>query len=216
MEQADTALWATAGLSIFGFLLTMAAVALMFRKAGPHEALVVYGFRKDIRIRIARGTVVFPIVETCKVLSLETMVLGVSPRNLYTKEGVVVTVGANALVRVKRDPESIVTAASQLLTKSPEERADLVRLVIAEHLRGIVRRAAAEQIVKDPQVLAEQMRSTAAVDLDKMGIEMISFTLKGRGEGEQGNTGSMSESGVTAHQRDRAATASGQETAGDK
>ena len=39
----------------------MAVMASLYRKAGPHEALIVYGFR-GTRIVKGRGTVTFPMV----------------------------------------------------------------------------------------------------------------------------------------------------------
>jgi flotillin len=35
-----------------------------------------------------------------------------------------------------------------------------------------------EQIVKEPDRLALQMRDACAADIDKMGLEMISFRIK--------------------------------------
>jgi flotillin len=205
-----------AGLSVLGSMLFMAAVALMFRKVGPNEALIIYGFR-GTRVVIGRGIVVFPVVETCRLLSLEVMTIVMAPqRGLHTKDDVSVTMEAVAQARVKSDPESIAAAAQQLLTKTPDQREDIIRLVMEERLRGVISQVTAEQIVKEPQALAEQMRATTAGDLNKMGIEMISLTLKEASEGEGRNTSAMSEHGVTIHRRDRAATATGKETAGDK
>ena len=102
------------------FLMTM--FAKLFRKAGPHEALIVYGFR-GTRVVKGRGTVIFPMVESCRGLSLELMSFDVAPKqDLYTRQGVAVTVEAVAQIKVKSDPESILTAAEQFLTKPPEER----------------------------------------------------------------------------------------------
>src|SRR5436190_12304724 len=46
------------------------------------------------------------------------------------------------------------------------------------HLRGIIGQLAVEEIVKQPEMVAERMRSTCAEDMNKMGLEVISFTLK--------------------------------------
>ena len=40
-----TNVWIISGLIVVGFLLLMSFLAKLYRKAGPHEALVVYGFR---------------------------------------------------------------------------------------------------------------------------------------------------------------------------
>jgi flotillin len=158
------------------FLLTM--FAKLFRKAGPHEALIVYGFR-GTRVVKGRGTVIFPMVENCRGLSLELMSFDVAPKqDLYTKQGVAVTVEAVAQIKVKSDPESILTASEQFLTKTPEEREGLIRLVMEGHLRGIIGQLTVEEIVKQPEMVGDRMRSTCADDMNKMGLEVISFTIK--------------------------------------
>ena len=156
----------------------MAMFARLFRKAGPHEALIVYGFR-GTRIVKGRGTVIFPMVETVRGLSLELMSFDVAPQqDLYTRQGVAVTVEAVAQIKVKSDPESILTAAEQFLTKPPQEREGLIRLVMEGHLRGIIGQLTVEEIVKQPEMVGERMRSTCADDMNKMGLEVISFTIK--------------------------------------
>src|SRR5438445_354835 len=171
-------IFAIAGLMALPLILLMAMFARLYRKAGPHEALVVYGFR-GTRIIKGRGSVIFPMVENCRLLSLELMSFDVAPQqDLYTKQGVAVTVEAVAQIKVKSDPESITTASEQFLTKTPESREGLIRLVMEGHLRGIIGQLSVEQIVKEPEMVGDRMRSTCAEDMSKMGLEVISFTIK--------------------------------------
>ena len=167
-----------AGLMLLAILFLMALFAKLFRKAGPHEAIIVYGFR-GTRVVKGRGTVIFPMIESCRCLSLELMSFDVAPKqDLYTRQGVAVTVEAVAQIKVKSDPESILTAAEQFLTKDDSEREGLIRLVMEGHLRGIIGQLTVEEIVKQPEMVGERMRSTCAEDMNKMGLEVISFTIK--------------------------------------
>lgn len=166
------------GLMVVGvfFLLTM--FARLYRKAGPHEALVVYGYR-GTRIIKGGGAVILPLVESYRGLSLQLMSFDVAPQqDLYTKQGVAVTVEAVAQIKVKSDPESIKTAAEQFLTKTDQAREGLIRLVMEGHLRGIIGQLSVEQIVKEPEMVGDRMRGTCAEDMNKMGLEVISFTIK--------------------------------------
>jgi flotillin len=167
-----------AGLLVLVILLVMTVVAKMYRKAGPHEALIVYGMG-GTHVYTGSGNIIFPMVQTCKELSLELMSFDVAPQqNLYTHQGVAVTVEAVAQIKVKSDKESILTAAEQFLTKRPEQREGLIRLVMEGHLRGIMGQLTVEQIVKEPEMVGDRMRSTCADDMNKMGLEVISFTIK--------------------------------------
>jgi len=171
-------IWIFAGLAVLVILFLMSSLARLYRKAGPHEALIVYGFR-GTRVVQGHGTVIFPMVENCRDLSLELMSFDVAPQqDLYTKQGVAVTVEAVAQIKVKSDKESILTAAEQFLTKSDQEREGLIRLVMEGHLRGIIGQLTVEEIVKQPEMVGDRMRATCADDMNKMGLEVISFTIK--------------------------------------
>jgi flotillin len=166
------------GIGVLVLILLMSFLAGLYRKAGPHEALIVYGFRAK-RVVVGRGTIVFPMMENCHELSLELMSFDVAPQqDLYTKQGVAVTVEAVAQIKVKSDTESIWTAAEQFLTKSDQEREGLIKLVMEGHLRGIIGQLTVEEIVKQPEMVGDRMRSTCADDMNKMGLEVISFTIK--------------------------------------
>ena len=176
--EAINSVWVIVGLAVLAFLFLIAVLARMYRKAGPHEALIVYGLR-GTRIVKGGGTVIIPMVEVCRELSLELMSFDVAPQqDLYTVQGVAVTVEAVAQIKVKSDPESIRTSAEQFLTKPPNEREGLIRLVMEGHLRGIIGQLTVEQIVKEPEMVADRMRSTCAEDLNKMGLDVVSFTIK--------------------------------------
>jgi len=167
-----------AGLMVLTFLFLVMFMARLYRKAGPNQALIVYGAR-GTRIIKGGGTIIYPLIETARELSLELMSFDVAPKqDLYTKQGVAVNVEAVAQIKVKSDPESIVTAAEQLLTKTLDARESLIRLVMEGHLRGIIGQLSVEQIVKEPEMVGERMRGTCAEDMGKMGLEVISFTIK--------------------------------------
>ena len=173
-----SSVWVMAGLCVLVVLFLMIAFAKMLRKAGPHEALVIYGIR-GTRIIKGGGTIILPMFELCRELSLELMSFDVAPQqDLYTNQGVAVTVEAVAQLKVKSDPVSIRTAAEQFLTKTPTQREGLIRLVMEGHLRGIIGQLTVEQIVKEPEMVGDRMRSTCAADMNKMGLEVISFTIK--------------------------------------
>src|SRR6201981_1671233 len=185
MVQGIATIWIIVGLAVVGVMALFGMLARLFRKAGPHEALVVYGFR-GTRIVKGRATVILPMFENSRWLSLELMSFDVAPQqDLYTKQGVAVTVEAVAQIKVKSDTESILTAAEQFLTKTDQEREGVIRLVMEGHLRGIIGQLTVEEIVKQPEMVGDRMRATCADDMNKMGLEVISVTIKeGRDKNE--------------------------------
>src|SRR5215467_3913673 len=178
MEINIAGIFFVAGLMGLAIIFLMAMLARLYRKAGPHEALIVFGFR-GTRVIKGHGTIIFPMVENCRLLSLELMSFDVAPQqDLYTNQGVAVTVEAVAQIKVKSDDISIRTGAEQFLTKTPPQREGLIRLVMEGHLRGIIGQLTVEQIVKEPEMVGDRMRATCAGDMSKMGLEVVSFTIK--------------------------------------
>src|SRR5713101_5313736 len=167
-----------AGASTVGLLVLMAFLASLYRKVGPNQALIVYG-AGGIKVVRGGGALVWPMVQSSRGLSLELMSFDVAPKKeLYTKQGVSVLIDAVTQLKVRSDDESIRTAAEQFLDKTMDDREALIKLVMEGHLRGIVGQLTVEEIVKEPEMVGAKMRSTCAEDLNKMGLEPISFTIK--------------------------------------
>ena len=161
----STEIWVVVGLGVLVIMFLFSFLARLYRKAGPHEALIVYGVG-GTRVVKGHGIIVWPMVQVCRELSIELMSFDVAPQqDLYTKQGVAVTVEAVAQIKVKSDVESILTASEQFLTKADQEREGLIRLVMEGHLRGIIGQLTVEEIVKQPEMVGDRMRATCADDM---------------------------------------------------
>src|SRR5437763_6459558 len=174
----DIFLGGVVGVAVAVLLLMMWTVGALFRRVGPNRALIVYGWG-GTHIVTGGGRVVWPLFQSFQELSLELMSFDVAPeQQLYTSQGVAGAVEAVSQIKVKSDPVSIRTAAEQFLTKPQEEREALLRLVMEGHLRGIVGLLKVEEIVKEPEIVAGRVRDSVSDDLTKMGLDVVSFTIK--------------------------------------
>src|SRR5688500_7440965 len=143
------------GALVFIILMGMVWIVTLVRKVGPNEALIIYGMGTGGQPKVIKGggAMVVPLLQSARELSLELMSFDVAPtQDLYTRQGVAVNVEAVAQIKIQSDPESIRTAAEQLLTKNPMEREGLIRLVMEGHLRGIVGQLTVEEIVKQHEM----------------------------------------------------------------
>src|SRR5688572_17011843 len=96
-------------------MLLLGAVARMYRKVGPNQALIIYGLG-GTRVVTGSGALVLPMVQSARELSLELMSFDVAPqKELYTNQGVGVIIDAVTQLKVKNDLESVRTAAEQFL-----------------------------------------------------------------------------------------------------
>jgi len=178
MENLFTPVVIVSGVSVAVVLILLASFAKMLRKVGPNTALIRYGLG-GTHIVQGGAQLVFPLLHQAQELSLELMSFDVAPQqDLYTNQGVAVNVEAVAQLKIRSAPESIRTAAEQFLTKTPPMRDALIRLVMEGHLRGIIGQLTVEQIVKQPEMVADRMRANVAEDVAKMGLEVVSFTIK--------------------------------------
>jgi flotillin len=165
-------------IAVLVILVMFAMLGRLYRRVAPNRALIVYGWG-GTQIVSGGAKIIWPVIQGAEELSLELMSFDVAPeQDLYTSQGVAVSVEAVTQIKVKSDPESIRTAAEQFLTKTQEQRESLIRLVMEGHLRGITGLLTVEQIVKEPEMVAGRVRQTTAEDLTKMGLELVSFTIK--------------------------------------
>jgi flotillin len=174
-------------LLLIGILVVVALIVLvigvriygsLLRKVGPNQALII---SKGSKIDVVTGGTKFviPLTQRVQELSLELMSFDVAPpQDLYTTQGVAVNVEAVTQIKVRSDAESIKTAAEQFLSKSQADRESLIRLVMEGHLRGIVGQLTVEELVKDPENVGAKMLKTVTPDMEKMGLQVISFTIK--------------------------------------
>jgi flotillin len=159
-------------------IIALRIFAGLIRKVGPNQALIVYGVGGTTVVTGGSKTVL-PMFQRAQEFSLELMSFDVAPRQaLYTTQGVAVNVEAVTQIKVRSDEQSIKTAAEQFLSKRQDDRENLIRLVMEGHLRGIVGQLTVEDLVKDPESVGGKMLRTVTPDMEKMGLEVISFTIK--------------------------------------
>src|SRR6266568_1874603 len=163
---------------VVAVFVVLQIVGRLLRKVGPNQALIVYG-AGGTRVITGGSHFVIPLYQRAQEFSLELMSFDVAPaQDLYTSQGVAVNVEAVTQIKVRSDEESVKTAAEQFLSKRQEDRENLIRLVMEGHLRGIVGQLTVEELVKDPENVGAKMLKTVTPDMEKMGLEVISFTIK--------------------------------------
>ncbi len=163
---------------VAGTIVILSLLGSLYRKVGPNRALIVYG-RGGTKVVVGGGTVVLPLFQRADEFNLELISFDVAPNyDLYTGQGIPVRIEAITQLKVENEDEKIKRAANQFLSKTQDARDTMVRQVMEGHLRGIVGQLTVEQLVKEPDMVSERMRDTVAADLDKLGIEVVSFTLK--------------------------------------
>merc|ERR1711981_1165092 len=118
------------------------------------------------------------LVTDVQKMSLEVMTLNPVCDNVETKQGVPLTVTGVAQVKIMKNPELLGIAAEQFLGKREDEITDTILQTLEGHLRAILGTLTVEEVYKDRDQFAALVREIATPDVGKMGIEILSFTIK--------------------------------------
>ena len=181
---------------VIGVVLAIIVLALLvyiakYKTVGPDEALIVTGNLlgkgenvvdsgdgKKIKIIRGGGTFVVPVFQQAEPLSLLNHKLEVGTTDTYTKQGVPVTVNGVSIIKVGSTIEDVSTAAEQYLGKTRDELRNEAKEVLEGHLRAILSSMTVEDIYSNREEFAQGVFSVAQKDLSKMGLKIVSFTIK--------------------------------------
>lgn len=154
----------------------------MYRKVPQDKALVVTGFRGR-RVITGGGGLVVPLLERTDMVSLENMQIDIRIDGALTSLGVGIIADGVAVVKIKSDRESILSAAEQFNTSKGLEYmlaviAKTTLQVLEGKLREIVSKMTVEEIYRDRETFASHVQAVAATELQNLGLELKVLTIK--------------------------------------
>ncbi len=177
-------------------LVTMVIVVLgvafwaRYKTVGPDEAMIVTGSylgSKNVlvdesgrRIKIIRGggAFILPVFQQSEFVSLLSMKLDISTPEVYTEQGVPVMADGVAIIKIGSSVEDVATAAEQFMGKPQEALKSEPQEVLEGHLRAILGTMTVEEVYRNRDKFAQEVQGVAAKDLKKMGLQIVSFTIK--------------------------------------
>jgi len=205
-------------IAIVGIAFVVLVLAFVYagryKKVGPNEVLIISGLgtmvqdpttgqrvRRTFNIVRGGGKFIWPVVERVDNLSLELMTIEVVTTNVYTSQGVPVTVDGVAQVKVGSDDVSIITAAEQFLSKSTAQIQNVALQTLEGHLRAILGNLSVEEIYRDRDKFAQRVQEVSALDMKNMGLNIVSFTIKNIHD-EQGYLDALGQARIAEVKRD--------------
>ncbi|MCY9734567.1 flotillin family protein [Paenibacillus alvei] len=178
-------------LILIGVILVLGlAFWARYKTVSPDETMIVTGSylgRKNVstdesgrKMKIVRGggAFILPIFQQSQFLSLLSHKLDVTTPEVYTEQGVPVMTDAVAIIKVGCTVEDIATAAEQFLGKPTEALKSEAQEVLEGHLRAILGSMTVEEVYRNRDRFAQEVQGVAAKDLKKMGLQIVSFTIK--------------------------------------
>lgn len=111
-------------------------------------------------------------------LKLEVMTLNPRCEGVETVQGVPLTVTAIAQCKILTEKDPLALAAEQFLGKDAAHIKSVILQTLEGHLRAILGTLTVEEVYKDRETFASLVREVAGPDVNHMGIDVLSFTIK--------------------------------------
>ncbi|WP_166246085.1 flotillin family protein [Paenibacillus turpanensis] len=161
-----------------------------YKTVGPDEAMIVTGSflgsknvlsdesGRSVKIVRGGGAFIWPVFQQSEFLSLLSHKLDVSTPEVYTEQGVPVMADGVAIIKIGGAVEDVATAAEQFMGKPIEALKSEAQEVLEGHLRAILGSMTVEEVYRNRDKFAQEVQGVAAKDLKKMGLQIVSFTIK--------------------------------------
>ena len=154
---------------------------LFWHVPAPNEALLISGSKRrsdatQFRIVTGHGSFVMPVHPRARMLSLALREAEIA-EECITNQGIRLHVRAVAAFKVGDDPASIANAARRFL--SEQDRMEvLVGRVFAGHLRSIIGGLTVEQIIRERDRVAQEVKDGSHAEMEKLGIVVDALEIQ--------------------------------------
>lgn len=158
-------------------VLVVLIFVLGYIKAPPDTAYIISGLRR--KIIIGKASIRIPFFERVDKLKLQLIAVDVKTSSAVpTADYININVDANVNIKVSSDPILIKLGAENFLNKDTVYVAKVAREVLEGNMREIVGQMTLESMVNDRKAFAEKVQENAAPDLNRMGLEIVSFNVQ--------------------------------------
>jgi uncharacterized membrane protein YqiK len=154
---------------------------LFWHVPAPNEALLISGSKRhkdatQFRIVTGHGSFVVPVKQRARKLSLALREAEIA-EECITNQGIRLHVRAVAAFKVGDDPASIANAARRFLSEQ-DKMEMLVGRVFAGHLRSIIGGLTVEQIIRERDRVAQEIKDGSHSEMEKLGIVVDALEIQ--------------------------------------
>ena len=183
-NMSDVAILAV-GMNVIAIMALIIIYARQYKKVPPNKAMVVYGAkqrrtRKGYMVITGGGKFIQPILEKYVFLSLEARPLKIALNKVRVdtrNARAIIALKANSVVRITSDQKIMDLAAVNLLGKSDKEINEIAMNIIEGPVRNVCAHTTLEEIRDNFPQVSSTISDTANSDLNKVGLEMVSFNI---------------------------------------
>ncbi|MBT2513362.1 flotillin family protein [Arthrobacter sp. ISL-30] len=175
--------WIIGALAVVAFVWI--ATKAMWKVAEPNEALIISGLTRatlenadgmDFKIVTGKGALVIPGLQTVRALNL-TLNETELKVSCVTSQGIQVIVEGIVIYKIGDAPPFIANAARRFLGQQPKMQSQVYN-VFEGHLRSIIGSMTVEEIIRERDKLASQVRGASGIEMAKLGLVVDSLQIK--------------------------------------
>ena len=146
---------------------------LFWNVPAPDEALLISGSKRgggesQFKIVTGHGAFVLPIFRKARYLSLALREAAIEEQ-CVSQQGIPLKLRAVAVFKIGDDPGSIANAARRFLAEQ-NDMDNLCGRIFAGHLRSIVGSLTVEDIIRERDKVAQQVKEGSHSEMEKLGI----------------------------------------------
>ena len=166
----------------FGLIFAFGIILLVtrYKRCASDEILVVYGRvggGKASRCIHGGATLVWPLIQDWKKLSLIPMTINIPLTNALSQENIRINVPSTFTVGISTDPLIMNNAAERLLHLQPNQIESMASEIIFGQLRLTVASLTIRQINADRDRFFELIRENVGHELNKLGLNLINVNI---------------------------------------
>jgi len=166
----------------FGLIFAFGIILLVtrYKRCASDEILVVYGRvggGKASKCIHGGATLVWPLIQDWKKLSLIPMTINIPLTNALSLQNIRINVPSTFTVGVSTDPLIMNNAAERLLHLTPNQIESMASEIIFGQLRLTVASLTIEQINQDRDQFLESIRDNVGHELNKLGLNLINVNI---------------------------------------
>ncbi|KIF73313.1 membrane protein [Streptomyces sp. 150FB] len=154
---------------------------LFWHVPAPNEAMLISGSKRQaqdtqFRIVTGHGSFVLPIKQKARMLSLALREAEII-EDCVTQQGIRLNVRAVTVFKVGDDAVSIANAARRFLAEQ-DRMEELVGRIFAGHLRSIIGGLTVEQIIRERDRVAQEVKAGSHSEMEKLGIVVDALQIQ--------------------------------------
>jgi flotillin len=164
----------------FFLVFFMMYLAGRYKRCPSDKILVIYGkvgAGQSARCIHGGGTLVLPLVQDYRYLSLTPMTIQIDLQNALSLQNIRINVPSTFTVGVSTDPNIMTNAAERLLNLQPPLIEAMAKEIIFGQLRLTVASLTIEQINQDRESFLEAIRKNVEPELNKIGLYLINVNI---------------------------------------